>query len=135
MTNGVPIFDGVTRSGNVGPYDVLEHLGHGRTADVFLARASTGSKETRVVLKRLRGDLLEEAEYRETFAAQTELTIRLRHPNLVATLEARKEGDEPIAVMEFLDGQTLAQVRRRPHAVTAIPLPIHVRVIAEVLGA
>jgi serine/threonine-protein kinase len=135
MTKGVPIFDGVTRSGTVGPYDVLEQVGRGRTAEVYLARASSGAKETRVVLKRLRAELLEDAEYRDTFAAQADLTIRLRHPNLVATLEARKEGTEPVTVMEFLDGRTLAQVRRRPQALTAIPLPIHVRVIAHVLGA
>jgi serine/threonine-protein kinase len=121
--------------GSFGSYWVLTQIGHGRTADVFLAEPVNAKPARKVVIKRLRAELFEDPDIRATFAAQAELMVRLRHPNLVETLETKVEGEQRIVVVEHLNGQPLSRIRERPGAVTPVPLPIHLRVLADVLSA
>src|SRR6185295_17930179 len=96
----------------------LRRIGGGRSTDVFLGLEMSPGGAKQVVLKRLRADLLEDANIRETFAMQSEMMVRLRHPSLVQTLEAIDEGNERVVVAEFVDGQALSCIRQRPQAVT-----------------
>jgi serine/threonine protein kinase len=133
MDEHLRLYDVEGLTPNVPPYDVVRQIWRGRTADIFLglAPAEYGERK-RVVIRRLRRELAQDYDCRATFFLQGRLSVRLRHLNLVETFEVRRDGDESYIVTEFLDGHALSFIRERPDVI-AIPLPLHLRVLTDVL--
>src|SRR5688572_23903701 len=88
-------------------YRSVRRLGHGGTATVFLAQDERLQRE--VAIKRLHG-----AEVTATTAKrlwrEARIMASLRHPNLVAIYDIVVDGDDLLLVMEYVEGQTLADV-------------------------
>jgi len=64
----------------------------------------------RVALKLLHRHLLGEGSFHERFRREAEVGTRIRHPNIVRTLDygvAGEDGDDDYLVMEYVEGQTL----------------------------
>ena len=94
------------------PGYVLEGLlGQGGMAEVFRARALSGPLAGQTVaLKRLLPALALDAEYVALIRQEAELTRRLRHPAIVAVLEAGVSDGVPFIVMEYVDGRNLKEI-------------------------
>jgi len=91
-----------------GRYTLLDRLGSGGMADVFLALAAGPFDAKKlVVLKRPRETT---SEYVGMFMDEARLAMRLNHPNVVQTYEVGMEQGEIFLAMEYLEGQPLHRV-------------------------
>jgi serine/threonine-protein kinase len=102
-------------------------------AHVFLALSrSHGGARKLVVLKELLPNLKDEPEVRAMFLDEGRVAVKLSHPNVVQTYEVYTDGEQPVIVMEYLDGQSLAALVNRLTREN-MPLDVHLHVLAEVL--
>jgi serine/threonine protein kinase len=100
--------------GRFDKYQLIAELGHGGMADVFLAavQGPTGFSKL-LVIKRLRPDLVEDAEFVNMLLDEARLAARLNHPNVVQTIEVGKVDRHYFIAMEYLEGQPLHRVLSR----------------------
>ncbi|MEW5741158.1 MAG: serine/threonine-protein kinase [Myxococcota bacterium] len=104
---------------------LLAPLAQGGMAEIWLARQS-GLKgfEKLVVIKRMTGALEADPEYVEMFLTEARLAAQLNHPNIVQIYELGEQSGSLYIVMEYLDGENLAVVRRNGQKV-GLPLLDH----------
>jgi serine/threonine-protein kinase len=113
----------------VGAYELGERLGAGGMGEVLVGRKVGPSGFGRLVaIKRLHPNLAADPQALETFLAEGRLAAQIRHGKVVPTLDVI-EGDEPLLVMDFVDGVSLAAVLGKLKA-TARTMP---RAIASAL--
>jgi serine/threonine-protein kinase len=100
-----------TASGSLlaGRYRVLERLGSGGMAAVYLAQDERLGR--RVAVKRLHAGSLEDTAKR--FAREARLGASLNHENVVTVYDTVTDGESVVIVMEYVDGESLAHVLRR----------------------
>ena len=91
-------------------YAVGELLGRGGMAEVYLATDRVLDRP--VAFKVLGGWLANDATFVERFRREALAAARISHPNLVAVFDAGSEGDRHYIVMEYVAGETLADVLR-----------------------
>jgi serine/threonine protein kinase len=95
----------------VGKYDVQTLLGKGATGTVYLAKDTFSGKE--VALKTIEPEVFRDPEfgtvYRSQFLNEASLAGKLRHPHIVAILDAVVEADSGYIAMEIVSGGDLAQ--------------------------
>jgi serine/threonine protein kinase len=80
-------------------------------ASVYLGR--DGQLERRVAVKLLAASVGRDDELRRRFARESRLAARLSHPNVVAVFDAGEDAGRPYIVMEYVEGETLADVLRQ----------------------
>jgi serine/threonine protein kinase len=72
----------------LGRYEVLARLASGGMADVYVARAQgVAGFERLVAVKILHANLAHEEQFISMFLDEARLAARIRHPNVVATLD------------------------------------------------
>ena len=95
----------------VGKYDVQKLLGKGATGTVYLAKDTFSGKE--VALKTIEPEVFRDPEfgtvYRSQFLNEASLAGKLRHPHIVAILDAVVEENSGYIAMEIVTGGDLAQ--------------------------
>jgi serine/threonine protein kinase len=106
-----------------GKYRIDKHLGAGGMGNVYLA---THLGTTRVVaVKVIAPKWAAEPQFLARFQREAQACGRLRHPNIVNVTDfgiaKAAGGDMPYLVMEFLDGETLADFQK---ANPQLPLPL-----------
>lgn len=88
-------------------YRLVRRLGEGGMGSVWLAEhLILGSF---VALKVIRPERLGQNGTAQRFLREMQTVARLRHPNIVAGLDAEQIGDKYFLAMEFVDGPTLAE--------------------------
>ncbi len=92
----------------IGDYLLIGEVGRGGTGIVFRARHRPTGRFAAVKLL-LKGRFSTERE-RERFCREAEAVARLNHPNIVALLEVGEDAGQPFIAMEWIEGQTLAQL-------------------------
>jgi serine/threonine protein kinase len=114
--------------GQIGRYTVLAQIAGGGMGSVFVGLMRGPASFSRLVaIKCLHTRWLEDEKYVARFATEVRLSTRIRHPNVVQTLDVVEEGGELFLVMEYVDGVTLGalladlvrQGRRLPVACAA----------------
>lgn len=120
----------------LGRYELLGEIASGGMATVFLGRV-TGAKgfQRLVAIKRLHPHLESEEEFVSMFLDEARLAARIRHPNVVATLDV--EDDEHLyIVMEYVEGdRLLAFLRHSAKTGEKIAPAIATRVAMDTLSA
>jgi serine/threonine protein kinase/tetratricopeptide (TPR) repeat protein len=91
----------------IGVYRVEGRLGRGGMGEVLLAWDDR--LERRVAIKRIRQDEGLSAEQRERFRREARLAARLNHSSVVQIHDLVTEGPDDAIVMEYVEGQTLAE--------------------------
>ena len=88
----------------LGPWRVVNLVGHGGMGSVYLAERADGQYEQRVALKVVRGAAAQPTAS-SRFKSETYILARLSHPNIARVIDAghTPEGS-PYLVMEFVDG-------------------------------
>src|SRR4026209_1810405 len=100
---------GTTPTILAGRYRVLDRLGSGGMATVYLAEdARLGRK---VAVKRLHSDSPEDGARR--FEREAKVGASLSHPNLVTVFDTVADGDSVLIVMEHVEGENLAELMAR----------------------
>ncbi|MFT3847918.1 MAG: serine/threonine-protein kinase [Propionivibrio sp.] len=111
---GIPA---VAQPAMIGRYRIERELGHGAMGAVFLGLdAETGTRaaiKTLALAQAFAPDEL--ADVRARFFREAETAGRLRHPDIVAVLEAGEAGDLAYIAMEYLAGGDLRSFSRPDH--------------------
>jgi serine/threonine protein kinase len=98
-------------------YEVLRELGRGGMGVVYLARHRLSGRLE--VLKVMNKHLLARPGSRERFLREIQSAARLDHPNVVKMYTALEMGELMVLVMEYVEGESLAEYVKRQG-----PLPV-----------
>ncbi|MDR4946337.1 Stk1 family PASTA domain-containing Ser/Thr kinase [Neobacillus cucumis] len=90
-----------------GRYKILDMIGGGGMANVYLAHDMILDRD--VAVKMLRLDFANDEEFIRRFRREAQSATSLAHPNIVNIYDVGEESDLYYIVMEFVDGQTLKQ--------------------------
>lgn len=90
---------------NVGPYRLLEQLGHGGMATVF--KAYHAALDRYVAIKALHPAFTVEQNFLERFQREARVVAKLEHPNIVPVYDFSEYEGRPYLVMKFIEGETL----------------------------
>ena len=88
-------------------YKLLRRVGAGGMGQVYRARHVILRHD--VALKLLSPELTRDPVMRERFVREAQATNLLKHPNIVDIWDVAEEGNRVFLVMEFLEGESLAQ--------------------------
>jgi eukaryotic-like serine/threonine-protein kinase len=91
-----------------GRYTVLQRIGSGGMADVWLADDSHLQRQ--VALKVLHARFAQDREFVERFRREAEAAAGLQHPNVVAVFDRGEVDGTYYIAMQYLEGRTLKQV-------------------------
>lgn len=121
----------------LGRYQLVLPIAAGGMATVYLAKSKgTGGFERYVAIKlthphlesaesELMADLLEEAK----------LAVRVRHPNIVPTIDVGEAGRSLFLVMDYVEGDSLSGlVRKARRAGEELPLGMTMRILCDALS-
>ena len=100
----------------VGRYRMLQRLGEGATAEVYLAEDTVLQRKVAVKIMRRRNAGPDEVR---KFQAEARCTAMLNHPNIVTVFDVGTEGGVEFIATEFVEGETLRQRMMRG------PVPLH----------
>ncbi len=100
----------------LGPYEIVAPVGSGGMGEVYRARDSRLDRA--VAIKILPAHLSESVEARQRFEQEARALSSLSHPNLCHLYDVGEHGGTSYLVMEYLEGQTLADRLRKG------PLPL-----------
>ena len=120
----------------LGPYEVVGALGAGGMGEVY--RATDTRLDRTVAVKVLTVHVADSPEQRERFEREARAVAAINHPNICTLFDVGRERPSSAGppmdflVMEFLDGETVAQRLERGPMPVAEALPIAVEV-AEAL--
>jgi serine/threonine-protein kinase len=97
-------------------YELIVPIGSGGMGKVFRARDRATGME--LALKVLHKKWTSDRQAVRRFVSEARVIGALRHPNIVSLLEASEgaDGSTPFIAMELIQGQTLAELRRRNQA-------------------
>ena len=97
-------------------YTVEKTLGKGGMATVELAEDTQLGRK--VAVKRLFATLAGDGVFEQRFFREARLAAGLSHPNLVSVYDVGEEDGLPYIVMEYVEGETLAELMTREGPVT-----------------
>src|ERR1700722_10369255 len=119
----------------LGRYALYEKIASGGMATVHLGRllGPVGFART-VAIKRMHPHFAEDPEFVSMFLDETRLAARIRHPNVVPTLDVVATAGELFLVMDFVQGESLARLIRAACArEESIPTPMVATIMVGVL--
>jgi serine/threonine protein kinase len=97
----------------LGRYRVVRLLGEGGMGKVYLAEQAMGQATRPVALKTLRKELSGDPKVSGRFLRESEIVIRLAHPNTIQFYDFGQLDDgSMVIVMEYIEGRTLAEELR-----------------------
>lgn len=114
-------------------YALGEPIARGGMGTVHLGRlvGSAGFART-VAIKRIHQHLLSERSLVDAFTAEAHLAARIRHPNVVPTLDVVEHADAGVLlVMEYVDGESLAALLKASSE--RVPLPVAIAIVCGML--
>jgi len=113
-----------------GRYRIIRTLAFGGMAQILLAEDVRAHRL--VVIKRILPHYATNPDFVQFFIHEGRLGQRLRHPNLVETLEAGQVGDACYIALEYLQGQPAIELlRQAARARVELPLGAAVRIVAD----
>ncbi len=121
----------------LGRYEVLAKLASGGMAVVYIGRAQGAAGFERLfALKVLHANLAYEEEFIRMFLDEARLAARIRHPNVVPTIDINDSVQTGFfLVMEYIEGDHLGALLSAAHKQAAqIPVPVVLRIVADALA-
>ena len=120
----------------VGRYLLCDVIGGGGMAKVHLGRAFGAAGFSRMVaIKRLHAARARDPRFSTMLVDEARLVSRIRHPNVVPTLDVVAADGELILVMEYVPGLSLAQlIALAKLRGETVPRSIAVRLLLDVLA-
>ncbi|HEX9304739.1 MAG TPA: protein kinase [Thermoanaerobaculia bacterium] len=96
----------IAAGSRLGPYEILSPLGAGGMGEVYKARDTRLDRT--VAIKVLSSHLSASPDVRQRFEREAKTISQLSHPHICALHDVGREGDTEYLVMEYLEGETLA---------------------------
>jgi Tol biopolymer transport system component len=91
----------------LGPYEIVSPIGAGGMGEVYRARDTRLDRT--IALKVLPSQLAGDPQLRERFDREARAISSLSHPNICALYDVGHEAGTDFLVLEYLEGQTLAE--------------------------
>ena len=113
----------------LGPYEIVGLIGAGGMGEVYRGRDTRLDRT--VAIKLLRETATAHPALRRRVEDEARLIAGISHPHICALFDIGREGQIDYFVMEYLDGQTLADRLTRG----ALPLDLVLRYGAQIAGA
>jgi eukaryotic-like serine/threonine-protein kinase len=132
---GGPAGEGAGTPRIVGRYALYDEIAAGGMATVHIGRllGPVGFSRT-VAIKRLHPQFARDPEFVAMFLDEARLAARIRHPNVVPTLDVVALEQELFLVMEYVQGESLSRlVKASRKGEAAAPLNLVTTVMAGVL--
>jgi serine/threonine protein kinase len=101
----------LTSGTRLGPYQIESPLGAGGMGEVYRARDTR--LERTVAIKVLNAQLVGSTELRARFEREAKIISQLQHPHICVLHDVGNEGPIDYLVMEFLQGESLAERLRK----------------------
>jgi serine/threonine-protein kinase len=120
----------------LGRYEVLARLASGGMAGVYVARAiGVAGFERLFAIKVLHPHLAHEEEFISMFLDEARLAARIRHPNVVPTIDISDTPDAGFyLVMEYIEGDHLGALLQRAWKLgKRMPFPVTLRILVDAL--
>jgi eukaryotic-like serine/threonine-protein kinase len=114
---------------NLGPYEIVAPLGAGGMGEVYRARDTRLDRT--IAVKVLASHLSSSLELKQRFEREAKAISALNHPHICSLYDVGSQDGTDYLVMEFLEGETLAERLRRG----ALPLKETLKVGMEVSEA
>jgi len=116
-------------------YAIHGRLAQGGMATLHLGRLRGPKGFVRtVVIKQLHPHYAADPEFAAMFLDEARLAARIRHPNVVSTVDVVAEGGELLLVLEYVAGEALVRLLRKvAETKTRVPLAIATTVMTGVL--
>ena len=111
-------------------YRLLERIGGGGMAEVFLAEDVLLARQ--VAVKLLRPQFTGDEEFVSRFRQEARAAARLSHPNIVSIYDVGCEADTHYIVMEYVPGETLKESIKRQGR---MPAAMAVEYAVQIAGA
>jgi formylglycine-generating enzyme required for sulfatase activity len=107
-------------------YTIVELIGSGSMADVFLARQPSMNRW--VAIKILSSAFIHDAQFVARFRQEAQIVAALEHPHILPVIDYGEVEDTPYIVMRYISGGTLQDaIDRRP-----LPPPDVLRYLTEI---
>ena len=110
-----------------GRYQILQQIGTGGMANVYLTRDLNLQRE--VAVKQLRHNFAEDAEFRVRFLQEARSAANLVHPNIVTIYDFGRDPQDVYIVMEYVEGTDLKMLLRRR---SPLPHPEAVKLMLQI---
>jgi serine/threonine protein kinase len=114
-------------------YELLTPIASGGMASVWLARLR-GKRgfEKLFAIKTIKTELTGDARFQEMFLDEARIASGIQHPNVSQILDLGEQGDILYIVMEWVDGESLAKIRRLVAGDgKRVPLGLALRIIGD----
>ena len=122
--------------GRLSRYEVIRRIGTGGMATVYLGRVvGAGGFERLVAIKIMHPHIANDPACVAMFLEEARLAARIRHPNVVATLDIEETPEALLMVMEYIEGLTLNQILAsfNKHK-RKLTIPVVLRIMADMLA-
>jgi len=113
----------------LGPYEILAPIGAGGMGEVYKAKDTRLGRD--VAVKVLPASMSSSAELRQRLDREAKTISALSHPHICALFDVGRENDVDYLVMEFLEGETLADRLGKG----ALSMDQSLRIAIEIAGA
>ncbi len=119
----------------IGRYELLLELASGGMATVYIGRQrGAGGFQRLVAIKRMHPHVSAVPELAASFMDEARIASLIRHPNVVNVHDVHDADGEPLLVMDFVDGASLANVMRAARKrETRVPRPAALRIVVDAL--
>ena len=107
---------GISAGTRLGPYEIIAPLGAGGMGEVY--RARDARLERTVAIKVLSTHLSDNPDLKQRFEREAKTISQFNHPNICTLYDVGHENSTDYLVMEFLEGESLAERLKRG------PLPL-----------
>src|SRR5258708_1447784 len=114
-------------------YELLCPIATGGMATVWLARLR-GKRgfEKLFAVKTIRTELVEDPRFQEMFLDEARIASGIQHPNVAQILDLGEQRDVLFIVMEWVDGDSLAKIRRLVTKIGGrVPVGLALRILAD----
>ena len=116
-------------------YELLGELATGGMATVYLGRqkGALGFSRT-VAIKSMHPQLAKDPAFRAMFIDEAHLTARIRHPNVVPTLDIVQSDSKLLIIMEYVEGVSLSVLlKAAKERDTQLPIGVVTSILHDVL--
>ncbi|HEX6880376.1 MAG TPA: serine/threonine-protein kinase, partial [Terriglobales bacterium] len=120
---------GLSNGTRLGPYEIVSPLGAGGMGEVYRARDTRLDRS--VAIKVLPTHLSADPELKQRFEREAKAISSLQHPHICTLHDIGSQGDVDFLVMEYLDGQTLADRLKKGN----LPLQEALKIGTEIADA
>jgi hypothetical protein len=115
-------------------YEVLCAIARGGMANVWLGRLrGKHGFERHVAIKTILPEYALDTNFQTMFLEEARIASGIDHPNVAKTLDLGEHHDALYLVMEYVDGDSLARVRKQLERMgVPMPLPLLLRILSDV---